>query len=62
MMADGNIHNHRAAILCSVTKVRSPATYLKAPDGTPMANVSLCASWTRSAGLRRQHGRFALNV
>ena len=43
-MADGNIHNHRRCPLLLIGKGngRLPGnTHLKAPDGTPMANVML---------------------
>ena len=43
-MADGNIHNHRRCplLLLGHGNGRSPGNmHLKAPDGTPMANVML---------------------
>ena len=48
-MADGNQHNHRRCpliLLGGANGRLSGGTHLKAPDGTPMANVMLSALHT----------------
>jgi len=43
-MADGNLHNHRRCPLFVVGRANQQLTggvHLRAPDGTPMANVML---------------------
>src|SRR5690606_23352161 len=44
-MADGNLHNHRRCPLIVLGKANGQLQgniHLRAPDGTPMANVMLC--------------------
>ena len=67
-MADGNIHNHRRCPLLLLGKgngMLEGNVHLKAPDGTPMANVFL--SLMHKFGMNNKtfgdsSGEFALNV
>lgn len=68
-MADGNVHNHRRCplVLLGGQKIGIPGNmHLKAPDGTPMANVYLSLLHRLGLDDMRQFGdstgEFALSV
>jgi hypothetical protein len=67
-MADGNIHNHRRCPLILLGGMNGRLegnTHLKAPDGTPMADVFLTLMHKLGIDIRSfgdSSGEFALSV